>query len=159
MAYLTSLKTKGVLLLSYNIINKILNKLPSYFDRTDIHSFKFIAGPHCINENHWCAFIVNIEAKRFYMIDPKKNKQLSEESFDSWVSYYNQHYESKATVWQNMNVDHPVQKDNYNCGVFTSLFIEQIIKKGEIDFETVNMQLHRVHMASNITAVSTSVNN
>jgi len=116
----------------------------------DIIKYDFIVGPHLINENHWIAVIIDVKKKLFLSIDPQKYKSdLFDIYIDSWLHYYESRY-SKNASWRTMTIDHPIQTDGCNCGVFVMLFIEHYITKGKIGFETNNMYDHRLKIAEKL---------
>ena len=64
---------------------------------------------------------------------------------------------TKLSMWEKVIISYPIQTDSCNCGVFTSLFIENLIKHGFIHFDTTDMQIHRAFMANTIKSVAISI--
>ncbi len=114
------------------------NSVSSRLEKIDIHNYNYIVGPHIVNRNHWVSVIVDINSALFQVIDPRgKSYKFSNTLFDTWVTYYDNRNDASIKKWFNNseNIKHPIQKDDYNCGVFACLFIQHfILEKNKIDF-------------------------
>ena len=134
------------------ILDKSLNSY-SFINKVDIHNYNFLVGPHLVNNNHWNAFIVDMLNKKFYLIDPQKiQEQVLNKCFNNWLWFYNNRVDSVPCEWNLVNIDHPKQTDTYNCGVFVSYFIHNIVKHGCIKTDFSNFKLLRKAMAKTISS-------
>ena len=142
----------NTIILQYWDVLKLFNHLPCpQLDKLDINNYDFIVGPHLINQNHWTAIIIDIKKKLFLSIDPQKYKShLLDIHFNSWLQYYESQGYLQSTIWKKIAIDHPIQTDTCNCGVFVMLLIEQYIQNGKISFNTNNMHVHRLKIAETI---------
>jgi hypothetical protein len=66
------------------------------------------------------------------VLNPKGNSQSFHLNyFESWKQYYNQRFDAHIQEWHHdiRNYQHPCQSpsDNYNCGVFVSLFVQHFV--------------------------------
>lgn len=145
---------KNTLILPYHTVNKILNsntitnKHANFINNINIHSFDYLAGPHCINKNHWIAVVINIKNQQFSLLDPYGiNDTDLQQHFQNWLQYYNSREDKLYIDWKIKNYNHPIQIDAYNCAVFVCLFIQQIITNGFIDFYSHNLDNQRKYIA------------
>ena len=84
-----------------------------------------MAGPVHLNENHWALLIASIQTRLMIYIDPydatnsEKDRVLS-----NWFSFCKIRT-MKTISWELLNINHVLQSDTNNCGVFiaTSLKI------------------------------------
>lgn len=103
-------------------------------NKVSIHNYKYLCGPHFINDNHWVAVFISLESSIFAFLDPSNpNNQLKHNLFDSWVSYYNQRSDRVVNEWSKGTYKFPLQKDTYSCAVFVCYFIEQLCNNKIID--------------------------
>ena len=128
----------STIILSYDLVSILLNERRSpHLDRLKIHQFNFIAGPHLINNNHWLALIINMNERKFFLLDPLKATSTNlEVSYNSWLTYYNQRVDHDLNLWKLETLDHPTQNDYFNCGIFVINFIRLYILTGKIQFST-----------------------
>jgi hypothetical protein len=136
--FLKALELPSTIIINYALAHMLINEQRSpYLDRFKIHDFKFIAGPHLVNNNHWLALIINIENRKFMLLDPlNKQSLILDTAFASWSAYYKTRRDQESYVWKKETIDHPMQSDNFNCGVFVMNFIKQFILTSKIDFTT-----------------------
>ena len=120
----------------------------------------FIAGPYNINNNHWLAVIIDINKEEFILLDPLvKSTPLADCCFESLCTYYNNRKHKREIKWSLKHVDHPIQTDHFNCGVFVIRFIEKYIKHqvdtNQIHFDTsvVNLVCDRFLISSAIESL------
>ena len=150
-SYLKTIEMADSLIMSDGLVNHLLDKQTSkYLDKIDINGLNFIAGPYLINNNHWLAFIVDMIRYRFILLDPlHKISPIVDNAFKSWIKYYNSRSHSTSTSvdqtnleWEIHHVDHPLQSDSYNCGVFVIHFINKYINNNaKIDFDNSSTSL------------------
>ena len=124
-------------------VNQLIScKRCSYLDRVNIHELDIIAGPLLINNNHWLAMIIDIRYNKFFLLDPMKEPTPKlQDTFDCWVNYYASRNDRRAINWICESQSHPIQTDNYNCGVFVINFIRSYIINGNFHFETSKTSL------------------
>ena len=133
-----SLKLPRTLILSTHDWCQIFKKKQHLsLNKKTFHDYDYIVGPYNIKNIHWLAVLVSIKSKTFMVLDPKGNsKSFHLNYFESWKQYYNQRYDSNIQEWHHdiRNYQHPRQSssDNYNCGVFVSLFIQHFVTYNEV---------------------------
>ena len=67
------------------------------------------------------------------------NSALSAKTFETWKYYYHHRQDDKHDEgWQLNYINHPIQTDNYNCGVFVINFIKRFILFSSITFDPTN---------------------
>ena len=140
----------NTVILDYWDTNKLFNNKPEHqIDKINVNQYDYIVGPYLINGNHWTAIIIDVQEKLFLAIDPQIFKSdLLDNQFEIWLQYCIRH--ESSSVWKKTIIDHPIQNDEYNCGVFVMLFITNYIKNGRINFETHNLHSHRLIIAETI---------
>lgn len=133
----------NTLILNYWDSQKILNNQSgSILDKFDINQYQYIVGPHLINQNHWIAIIIDVELKHFYSLDPLKYRtNLLEQHFDNWIQFCSRF--GKSDFWKQMTIDHPIQTDSYNCGIFVMIFIANYINTGKIEFDSDSFNMNK----------------
>ena len=136
--FFKALELPSTIIINYALAHMLINEQRSpYLDRFKIHDFKFIAGPHLVNNNHWLALIISIENRKFMLLDPlNKQSLILDTAFASWSAYYKTRRDQESYVWKKETIDHPMQSDNFNCGVFVMNFIKQFILTSKINFTT-----------------------
>ncbi len=119
--------SKTLLLQSWDT-HKLLNNKPCQeIDKINVNEYDYVVGPYLINGNHWTAFIIDIPKLLFLSLDPKKFKSDHlDVHFENWLNYYKSRYES-SSHWAKRIIDHPLQTDGYNCGVYGMLFIKNYV--------------------------------
>ena len=142
------------IILQYWDIHKLLNnKQCSELDKINVNDYDFIVGPYLVGLNHWNALIINVKDILFLSIDPQKVKSdLLDIHFKTWLSYYESHYGS-FNNWKKIYIDHPIQTDGCNCGVFVMMFIVNYVRTGKISSENIdtnNLYEQRLKIAETI---------
>ena len=74
-------------------------------------------------------------------MDPiNQNSSIRDKCFQSWLTYYNSRNDKHAAQWTISIIDHPIQEDHFNCGVFVINFIKCYLNhkvfNNKIQFET-----------------------
>jgi Ulp1 family protease len=116
-----------------------------------MNNINFIAGPHFINNNHWVAFIIDLKQQEFQIVDPKGldlDCGLLSDSFSSWLQYLMNRDFCEIENWNVTTIQHPIQTDSFNCGIFVTIFIEQYITKRRIELDLSKMMELRQHIAT-----------
>jgi len=97
---------------------------------------------------HWCLVCVNFIEKTVIYYDSLRlnNSQCLNNIFD----YLKQEYENKknekldCSGWKIMNAeDCPLQKNGYDCGVFTCINAEYLSRDAKLDFVQADMPMFR----------------
>ncbi|CAF0878791.1 unnamed protein product [Brachionus calyciflorus] len=77
------------------------------------------------NKNHWCLVFIDLRNNFFNYIDPLgETKGRQKKFFQNWNFYFQQQY--KINLIQD-NIEHSLQKDSINCGVFVCFFLNQLL--------------------------------
>ena len=100
-------------------------------------------GPYLFNKIHWLALIIDVIRKKFILIDPKlPATPLSVSSFNSFQNYYASRTDFIPNFdWINETIEHPIQQDNSNCGVFVIGFISNNCQNSFINFSSTEIDL------------------
>jgi hypothetical protein len=116
-----------------------------------------------VDSNHWVSFVVNLKKAQFSVVCPyglkgrtKIQSDFYSVRFESWCEYYNSRRDCEPKQWEMIHYphDHQNQKDGFNCGVFCSFYIEEIVKSNGIEQQPKNLGLFRKKMASILTSNS-----
>ena len=126
---------KKTLIMSDCLVNQLIDHQKSkYLDKRDINDFFYIAGPYLINNNHWVAFIVDMIRYKIILLDPMLvSSPLVDKALQSSVKYYNSlttfntSLNQSNAIWKIHHVEHPIQTDHYNCGIFVIHFVKEYI--------------------------------
>ena len=113
----------------------------AFLDMIDIWELNMIAGPYNVNNNHWIAAIIDCIRAKFIRLDPlNKPPPILDKCFKSWCTNYNSRKHKDDITWTIWKIDHPLQMDNFNCGVFVILFIKHymnhLVCQDTIEFDT-----------------------
>ena len=157
-AYLKILDfTDSIILSACEVSQLMLSSKCHQLNYANLDDLNFIAGPYNINNNHWLAVIIDINKEEFILLDPLvKSTPLADGCFESWCTYYNNRKHKREIKWSLKHVDHPIQTDHFNCGVFVIRFIEKYLKNqvdnNQIHFDTsvVNLECDRLLISSAI---------
>ena len=166
MAYLVSLNFKSTMIMPYHYITYILEDQNhdriNQFLRQNIHNYSHLCGVMSLmNGKHWSAVLINMKTSVFYFIDPLGTSQdTANKYFKRWVQYYNNRKDALLTrKWSNILVQQPIQQDSFNCGVYSCLFIQQLINNGSVLTIQQDMYLIRQQMAASIAFYKSFVMN
>jgi Ulp1 family protease len=132
--------------LTYDVVKKLLQEGRSpYLDRYQnlVKNYRYIVGPHLINQNHWLALIIDLETSRFFLLDPLlMESPLLKFAEESWTRYYfSRKDHDKNTKWNDPNNYRTVynqrslQSDNFNCGVYVIKYITTYVITGNFTFD------------------------
>lgn len=103
----------------------------SFFDKKDFSVYEFIAGAVNVG-NHWVAVIINLKTLEFSVLNPMEYDSY-QHFLPIWQKYCETRHDSSSLTWTNKEIDHPLQRDSFNCGTLSIIFIEQVIQLGEVD--------------------------
>jgi hypothetical protein len=149
-----------------NILNNPLNNQTALFDlsKSDINKYDFLVGVELVDsKKHWVSFVVNLKKAQFSVVCPyglKRRTQIQSDfysvRFESWCEYYNSRKDCERKQWEMIHYqhDHQNQKDGFNCGVFCSFYIEEIVKSNQIYQQPKHLGLFRKEMANILTSNS-----
>ena len=88
-------------------------------------------------------FIVSLISGHFSYINPKGTTELSIKSaFDNWCKFAK--FKNINADWNIMNIDlnHPIQKDSYNCGIYICMFMDNFMKSDfDLNLIEINEQI------------------
>ena len=86
--------------------------------------------------------IIEIRNTKFILMDPKKHVSPKlEESFNSWTTYYKSRSDHQTINWSIQSLTHPIQTDDFNCGIFVINFIKSYILNSNCQFEATKTTL------------------
>ena len=146
------------IVLSPGHVNQLLDKEKcSYLDKININYLNFITGQHHINNNHWIAMIIDIIKGEFILLDPKqKSSSILDKSFQSWVNYYNSRKQKYVIDWKIRKIDHPLQTDHYNCGLFVIHFIKNYLNH-QVKNDTITFDCSPVSLDCDRQLISSAI--
>ena len=86
------------------------------------------------------AVILDIKNGFFIVLDLlQQNSSIVEKSFQTWLIYYNSRHSTLDITWEIKKLDHPIQTDHFNCGVYVIHFIKSFLngdfKQNKISFD------------------------
>ncbi|KAK7207266.1 hypothetical protein BZA70DRAFT_233857 [Myxozyma melibiosi] len=121
----------------------------------DLASVDYIFIPINIHNAHWCASVINIKDKRFeyydsmaggpggafkylreYLINESRTQNVPLNDVDQWEDY--------------IPNDSPLQRNGYDCGVFTCKTVEVLSRAAPLTFTQNEMKLLRQRMVFEI---------
>ena len=156
-AYLKILNfTDSIILSAVEVSQLMLRSKCHQLNDSNLDDLNFIAGPYNIDNYHWLAVIIDIIKEEFILLDPLvKCTPLADRCFESWCTYYNNRKNKREIKWTLKHVDHPIQTDHFNCGVFVIRFIEKYthqVDSNQIHFDTspFNLECDRLLISSAI---------
>lgn len=88
------------------------------------HEQIFIQILHC---SHFTLVYLNVNTKEFSYLNPAPS--IANEG-DTIFKTFQQKIQDSS--WTRLVIEHPHQKDNFNCGVFISYFVESIVNKTQM---------------------------
>lgn len=110
----------------------------------ELNSIPFLKGTLIMpinKQNDWCLAIADLDKQTFIYIDPIGEKECTIEHymfyFITTISKYNasKTIQIPTNAWKTVKLQHPCQKDIYNCGVFVLMFVEKLVKNESFLFD------------------------
>jgi len=101
-------------------------------------------------------FYVSIKSKKIYYIDPLGS---SDEDFNritnNFIKFANSSIRLKTTQFTKVKLNHQIQQDSYNCGVFVCYFFEILITKNYALFNRcIDIQKYRTYIQKRLREFS-----
>lgn len=90
--------------------------------------------PLLVNENHWCLVIADMNLKKFTYLDPFGKEHLTQGRWLAGFLTTLQKYKFSHSIkdpltdnWRIQQIDHNLQTDDYNCGIYILMFIDNFV--------------------------------
>ena len=154
-AYLSCItKGKRVLVVPASTGGKIFAGSTSVFKKENLNSFDQIVIPLLVGGNHWTVVLISNLTEQLIYINPfGTNTSSAEAIFDSWLKFAKTRKEYNFIEWSYDLVEHSIQSDSFNCGVFICIFIEKFIDyvyNNTFDTSAANLLKIRKSMAQTL---------
>lgn len=161
----------------FNLINKktyfqIISTEKSSFIFSDVSNLEYLIDKTKIEKNniimpiannqHYVLAVINIKDKTFNLIDPlgssvfKTKKYL--DKFIFFLNLVNQRHKQSFDVknWNPVNIDHLLQDDSYNCGLYIIYFFQNICENKSLKTYK-NMDVFRNEIKSMLLEKSSNI--
>ena len=128
-------------------------------DYVNISEMNFIAGAYNVDNNHWLALIIDVNKDEFILLDPmNKSTPRLDKCFKSWCNYYHSRKNKHDASWKIRKIDHPLQKDHYNCGVFVIQFIKHYLSC-RVENDKINFDCSPTSLECDRLLISSAIEN
>lgn len=137
--------------INWNVSNIILRTTKTsiedaeIFDDLELSCIPHLKGTVLMpinNHQHWCLAVADLEKRTFTYLNPSGENKSSIAHYQSsyflnTLSKYNSYRKTQHLVdgWKIIQMEHPTQKDVYNCGIFVLMFTEKIVKNEPLLFQ------------------------
>lgn len=120
VAFCTSIKSAEQLIIIPQIATQLFDNheygcCPSV---QEIFAHQMIAVPYIVNNNHWTVLLINTTSRELVYIDPLGPRaDKAAELMAGWQQFI-------GGDWNLVSIDHAIQEDGANCGIYVCKFIE-----------------------------------
>jgi hypothetical protein len=155
-AYLSCIKkNKRVLVIPATTSFKIFSGENNIYKNDNLTNYDQIVMPLLINGNHWTCVLINNSTCEFIYINPFiATHEETKQKFELWRQFSESRREFQLFKWTCKNVNHSVQNDSVNCGVFICVFIQRFIEMVQdfsFDSSKENLLNLRKHIADTLS--------
>lgn len=94
--------------------------------------YRFILFPYHVNGNHWITVCASYNPKMIMFMDSLPNGSLNHSAF---IQTFKDTFKDTSTLdgnWKVIHKDVPIQRNTFDCGVYTSQFIKFLYLQEEI---------------------------
>ena len=93
------------------------------------------------------------------LLDPmNKSTPRLDKCFKSWCNYYHSRKNKHDASWKIRKIDHPLQKDHYNCGVFVIQFIKHYLSC-RVENDKINFDCSPTSLECDRLLISSAIEN
>lgn len=125
-----------------------------------MENYKTIFG--FINENriHWTCFLINTQDNTILYLDPQgENEQNKDKLLNNWKNFCKSIPVFLNKKWKIETINHSIQRDSNNCGVYVCQFLKLLLKGKELFFEDSPDDLKKLREEINLTFKKNSLKN
>ncbi len=97
--------------------------------RQELSVYDYIVAPVLVNNNHWCVLFIKVRTCQVLYLNPsgETNERLQEVLLN-WIKFCSTRKKLQSFKWKLELLENlPVQKDNYNCGIFVCYYVNFIL--------------------------------
>ena len=107
--------------------------------------------------DHWITIFVDLELSTFYYIDSfGTTSEAMQQAFANWLKFVKLRTDllelHNEQPFAPVLVEHPLQKDVYNCGVFVCKFVSMLLRGENIKRDSFDPQNTIAELRSTILA-------
>ena len=138
--HIARLHKENAFCLPNELATNIIVNGKSTLKKRALAKFRYLYGV-INNKNHWTTMFVDINNREFVYIDPfgTTSARLNE-AFANWLKFVELRRDLQLLhsikPFSPLLIQHPLQQDDYNCGVFVCKFVSMLLRDENISFDS-----------------------